>query len=86
MDTSYIVSEDDGTLNISIRLTAGGIERAFPSTVEVEFSITDLTTEGEDATNYSLSSIKTVTINDMTSKPRKSTLYSKCLYFSHYRF
>ena len=63
MDTRYIVSEDDDTLNISIRLTAGGIERAFPSTVEVEFSITDLTTEGEDATNYSLSFITTVTIN-----------------------
>jgi hypothetical protein len=48
LNTAFTVSEGDGTLNLSVQLTAGGIERAFPSTVEVEFSITDLTTEGSN--------------------------------------
>ena len=56
LNTAFTVSEGDGTLNLSVQLTAGGIERAFPSTVEVEFSITDLTTEGEDTMNRSVHS------------------------------
>ena len=50
--TSYTVMEGDTTLDIDIRLTAGSIERAFPSSVEVEFTTLDITTEGKRTCSY----------------------------------
>ena len=46
VEMSYTVTEGGGPLHMYVELIEGAIERAFPSTVEVEFTTLDLSTEG----------------------------------------
>ena len=46
VEMSYTVTEGQGSLYMYVQLVEGAIERAFPSTVEVEFTTLDLSTEG----------------------------------------
>ena len=46
VEMSYTVTEGGGPLYMYVELIEGAIERAFPSTVEVEFTTLDLSTEG----------------------------------------
>ena len=47
VDVAYTVAEGEATVDLYVQLSAGSIERAFPSVVEVDFTTLDITTEGE---------------------------------------
>lgn len=46
-EPSYTVREGAAILNLYVKLVSGSIERAFPSTVAVEFTTTDISTSGQ---------------------------------------
>lgn len=48
VDRSYTVKESDAILDLYVELIAGSIERQFPSTVEVDFTTTDITAVGKE--------------------------------------
>lgn len=47
VDMAYTVVEGEAAVDLRVVLSAGSIQRAFPSFVEVEFTTLDITTEGE---------------------------------------
>ena len=50
-ESSYTFTEGESNLDLCVRLVEGSIERAFPSSIEVDLNTVDITTVGEESAN-----------------------------------
>ena len=55
---SYTFTEGESNLDLCVRLVEGSIERALPSSIEVDLKTVDITTVGEESANVGRASFR----------------------------